>query len=161
MAKPDVVFDDRIWREVKKRIEKAGASHVRVGVLSSKGGSEPHGEGGLSLVEIAAVHEFGSTDGHVPERSFIRRAMVEHEGEIVKKQAELSKAVIAGTKSVDTALDELGVFATALVKKTIGTGASIPPTLKDSTVARKGSSRALIDTGQLIGSINHEVEDHD
>lgn len=33
----------------------------------------------------------------------------------------------------------------------------IPPPLKPETVRRKGSSTPLIDTGQLIGSITHQI----
>ncbi|MCX8207429.1 MAG: hypothetical protein N3G75_06315 [Methanothrix sp.] len=35
--------------------------------------------------------------------------------------------------------------------------AHIPPPLKPETVRRKGSSTPLIDTGQLIGSITHQI----
>lgn len=159
MAKNEVVFEDADWRAIKAEMDKAGKSHVRVGVLASQGGDEILHDGDLTLAEIAAVHEFGTADGHIPSRSFIRRAVIENRDAIVKKQAELSLAVMLHKIDIDKALNLLGVFIVALVKATIEQGSSIPPPLAESTVERKGSSRALVDTGQLVNSINHEVED--
>jgi hypothetical protein len=34
----------------------------------------------------------------------------------------------------------------------------IPPRLADSTVAKKGSDRPLIDTGRMLGGLSHAVE---
>jgi len=36
---------------------------------------------------------------------------------------------------------------------------NIPPPLKESTVKRKGSSVTLIDTGQMLASVSHQVND--
>ena len=36
---------------------------------------------------------------------------------------------------------------------------NVPPPLKESTVKRKGSSTTLIDSGQMLASISHQVDD--
>ncbi len=41
--------------------------HVAVGILQDKKIDEK-----FSIVDLALVHEYGSKDGHIPQRSFIR-----------------------------------------------------------------------------------------
>ena len=53
-------------------------------------------------------------------------------------------------------LNTLGAKAAADVKNTIRQG--IPPPNSPETIRRKGSSRPLIDTGQLINAITWIVE---
>lgn len=36
---------------------------------------------------------------------------------------------------------------------------NVPPPLKKSTIKRKGSSATLIDSGQMLASISHQVDD--
>jgi len=36
---------------------------------------------------------------------------------------------------------------------------NVPPPLKESTVKQKGSSVTLIDTGQMLASVSHQVDD--
>ena len=60
--------DKREQRRLEKLIKKAQKNpHVAVGVLQD----EPHNEH-FSTVDLAMVHEYGSHDGKIPARSFIR-----------------------------------------------------------------------------------------
>ena len=36
---------------------------------------------------------------------------------------------------------------------------NVPPPLKEATIKRKGSSQTLIDTGQMLASISHSIND--
>lgn len=151
----DLRLDDRAWRRLQKKIAK-GASHVKVGILASKGGNErPDGE--LSLVEIAAVHEFGSPAAGIQERSFIRRTFILEKAELIKTQAGLAKQVVTRNLSMNDALEILGQWGAAAVKKTVTVGNNLPP-LKPATVVKKGSDRPLVDTGRMIQSVSYEVE---
>lgn len=152
-----VIIRDQPWRDLKKRVEEMGRDHVRVGVLASKGGDAPAGEDGITLVELAAIHEFGSPAAGVPERSFIRRTVVEQDGAIRDMQGKLAKAVVLGRMTVERALGMLGAFLVGAIRRTITQGDGVPPPLKDATIARKGSTRPLVDTGRLLGSITYEV----
>jgi hypothetical protein len=152
----DVVVSDKVWREIQKKVAKAATAHVRVGVLSSKGGDADHGEG-ISMVELAAIHEFGAPRAGIPERSFIRRTFAKKARETAAMTKELARAVVLNKLSVAKALDVLGVWGAAAVRETITQGSPIPPPLAASTVAKKGSTRSLVDTGRLVGAIQHEV----
>lgn len=148
--------NDRLWRSILKRVEKADGPHVQVGVLASKGGSADHD--GISMVELAAVHEFGAPGAGIPERSFIRRTFHEKRKELGAITGRLAKQVLTKSLEVPRALDMLGAWGANEVKNTIAKGPHIPPPLKPATIARKGSSRPLVDTGRLLNSIQWEVK---
>jgi hypothetical protein len=146
--------DDKAWQKLKKRLLKQSDPHVRVGIIAKKGGSADHG--GISVVELAAVHEFGAPNAGIPERSFIRRTFHEKRKELVKNVEILTKQVFSKELPLNNALDRLGAWGASAVKNTI-TGEPIPPPLKPKTIERKGSTRPLVDTGQLLNAITWEV----
>lgn len=152
-------LNDAKWKELRRKvIEMAAGSHVKVGVLADKGGDQTT-DGGITLVELAAIHEYGSPAANIPERSFIRRTFdAEKARELAAMQGKLVGAIVEGKMSVPRALELLGQWAAAAVKKTITSGPHIPPPLKPATVAAKGSDRPLVDTGQLVNSITYKVE---
>jgi hypothetical protein len=124
---------------------------VRVGILND----EPKSDGVISLIEVALIHEFGL--GNVPERSFIRGWADENEAEIKRRMRALAEQVVTAKLTQEQALNFFGLWAVAQIKRRIVAG--IAPALEPETVARKGSSTPLVDTGQLINSIQHRVEE--
>jgi phage gpG-like protein len=135
----------------------AGRKSVRVGVLSDSPKEEKDGEEtGISLVEVAAVHEFGAPSANVPQRSFIRATADAQAGEIQRLEEVLGAQMIDGILTEDKALGLLGSKVAAMMQARITS--NIPPPLKAETVDRKGSSVALVDTGQLKASITFAVE---
>lgn len=38
---------------------------------------------------------------------------------------------------------------------------NVPPPLKEATIKRKGSSHTLIDTGQMLADVSHQIDDSD
>lgn len=154
---------DVVFRETKlKRLLALGTglekARVKVGILEGKGGEAEHGESGMAIIEIAAVHEFGSVDGRIPERSFLRRTFEEQQDELIKFQSKIAVAVVNQRLSIEQGLGQLGLWAQAAIKRTITGDPPIPPPLKPATIARKGSDRPLVDTGQLLNSIQWELE---
>ncbi len=146
------VKDDK--RE-QKRLEKilhkmAKAPHVAVGILQDN----PVGDG-FSMLDLATVHEFGSKDGRTPQRSFIRSTCDAKQKEHLKLIAKLQGRLLAGKIAMKQALGIVGSAVTSDIVQTINTG--IKPELKLATIKRKKSSKPLIDTGRLKGTITHEV----
>lgn len=151
--------DDAPWRKLYKRVVDADRYRVRVGVLASKGGLRKHKASDLTLVEIAAIHEFGSPAANIPERSFIRRTFLHRVYHaLVRKITDICKAIVLGVVDTKQGVGLLGAWGAAEVKNTI-TQDDIPPPLTLETVKRKGSSKPLVDTGQLKNSISWEVVD--
>lgn len=149
--------DTRRWEEFQKRIRQLNGSFVKIGVLSSSG---PAAEGSITMVELAAIHEFGSPNAGIPERSFIRSTVRNRADDIRSQCTKLVKAVLAGNMETDQALGALGSWVAAQMKNTISTRKTEgpePQENKDSTIKQKGSSTPLIDTGRLLGAITWEV----
>lgn len=155
--------DDRVFRELRRKIGRLADAHVKVGVLSAQA-NQPHEGSDMTIVEIAAVHEYGSEAAGIPERSFIRATFEGGEAPVQQRDlsAKLARQIIAGDLSPEEALQVLGQWGVAQVKKKITS--RIPPPLKEATIKRKtvGGKRGdvpLVDTGQLISSITYEVKD--
>jgi len=148
-----LTVSDRGYRDLMRRMRQASRGKaVVVGVLD---GDQPTG-GGLTLGELAAVLEFGSTDGHIPERSFIRAYIDENRTEIEAELRAITAKVIAGTlPSMDQGLRQLGAKMEAEIADRIRAG--ISPENAPSTVERKGSSTPLIASGGLVEAIASEL----
>lgn len=111
----------------------------------------------VTNVDIGVWHEFGIPKLHIPERSWLRSAFDANHDKWTKYAAELTKRVLSGKLSLYNALNRLGLLAATDVKKGITTGEGIPPPNSPTTIARKGSSRTLVDSGQFVGAIDHDV----
>jgi hypothetical protein len=172
---------DRIKRALMVNSKAAQESHVLVGVIAKKGGNEPHAPGSpISMIELAAIHEFGATIDvgarsrlsdrkqlpartiKIPQRSSIRstfkrpdvtRDMGELCGKLVTK-------VIQGMK-LERALGLLGAWGVSQIRETINTRQTTGPDRQanaPSTIAAKGSDLPLVNTGRLINAITWLVK---
>lgn len=150
---------DRGWKKIMPELLRNAGKipEVYVGIPEKEGAKDkesPDGPSNYSLAEIAAVHEFGSEDGTIPKRSFLRDWVDGNRDDIEKF---LVRALVAQTEGqrIEKGLGQLGEYAIGQIKERISD--NIPPPLSDATIKRKGSSVALIDTGQLRGSISWEI----
>ena len=133
---------------LKKRVKTPGT--VDVGIIDA--GVHPSGD--ITVAGIGFVHEFGSEKAGIPERSFIRSTLADKKKDIISLQKKLLKKISAGMK-VEIALGLVGEFIKDEITKKIVAIKTPPNTAQ--TIARKGSSNPLIDTGQLKNSITFEV----
>jgi len=153
---PHVEYNDAIWRKIIDRVTRLDGAHVKVGVISSKGG-DAKTDDGITMVELAAIHEFGSPAASIPERSFVRRTLAAKRRAIQQNVNKLARAIVKNTMGEMRALELLGTWLAQEIKKTITAGPHLPPPLKPATIEAKGSDRPLVDTGRLVDSITHEV----
>lgn len=131
----------------------ASSPSVRMGVLGDQ-----HVEGSdLTMAELAAIHEFGAPRANIPERSFLRSTADKHRMAWLLLLQRTMKAIKSGRLdlSVFQALEIVGEKAVADIRATIRAG--IAPALAESTIARKGSTLPLVDTGRMLQSITFEV----
>lgn len=143
------------WQALEDELLKLANKHVAVGVLASNNSRSD----GVSNALIAAVHEFGVPELNIPERSFLRASVTDNQGKYIRLNAENFKHVLNNQMSIDQALNILGSIAAGDVKAYITNGNFTP--LKPETIKRKGSSKPLIDEGELRQSINYEVRNND
>lgn len=147
--------------------EELDGTIIRVGVLQD-------GKTGM----IAAVQEFGAnvpvtqkmrgylasqglflkattTHIRIPERSYIRAGWDQNEPTIVKKYTDLLGKAIANGVSPDALLDALGLESQGALQQFARDLSS--PSNHPFTVEQKGSSNPLVDTGNLIASIEYDI----
>ncbi len=93
---------------------------------------------------------------HVPERSFIRSTVdAKKNGEWRIAAEALRKEMIEGRMTTDRALGLMGLRIKKDIQEKIRS--QVPPPNAPSTIAAKGSDHPLINTGQLLNSIDFEV----
>ena len=155
--------NDRGWSRIKRAVDRAVKTQGKVVVVGFVEG-ENHDGSDLSVAEVAAIHEFGAeveaADGSVvtiPARSMLRGTFEENRAENVRKLRVLAQATVEGRISVDQALKVFGVDMQGQVVKRINAG--ITPPNAESTIQRKGSSKPLIDTGQMVQSVTYVVRE--
>jgi hypothetical protein len=149
--KPTVIGGDFPGlKALRERMQDANRA-VMVGVPAGK--TEPDG---TSLAMIAAVHEFGSPENGIPERSFIRAGILRGRTKFERLNAANLRLVVLGQKTVEQAIEQLGVVAAGEVKREFTVGTFEP--LKPATIARKGSSKPLLDSGNLRQAVTYVIE---
>lgn len=128
---------------------------------------------------IASIHEYGcsirvtprmraylhrkglhikasTTEIVIPERSFLRSGYDEHKDEVLKKADRMLLDVLLGTMKEETFLKEVGLALSSKIKDyatDLRTPANHP-----FTIAQKGSSNPLVDTGDMIDAITYDYE---
>lgn len=144
------------WRQLLAQVRQhAGKSYAKVGLLGAKASAQHESGGPLTVVEVGLVHEFGSRDERIPERSFLREAFDGNREKYAERVRQLMGLVLEGKLDYARALGLLGAEAASDVKVWMTEGMFEP--LAPSTIAKKGSAHPLIDTGQLRASVSFVV----
>lgn len=141
----EVVDIDHGWAEAIESLVGLTSVAVTVGL---------RGRDGSDLVRYAAANEFGTRDGHVPERSFLRSTVDENRDRYASLLTVAARAALDGTR-VETAFGRVGLVVTGDVQEQIR-DLRMPPNAP-STIAKKGSDNPLIDSGRMRQSIDFEV----
>lgn len=188
MARSEVIDIDRGWNKLRDELKRTSElGHVKVGVLGEQAAADRGGitQAQLAAVhEFGATFEHpGGTpymvgdDGRVvflpkgdaratavtkphtitiPERSFIRSTIDENAQKYRELAKKLALLIVDGKLTAERALELFGERVVADIKLHIQRG--IDPPLAAETVRRKGSSKPLIDTAQMINAITYQVE---
>ena len=126
-----------------------GVKEIKVGVFSTA--TYPDG---TPVAVVAAVNEFGTTDGHIPERPAFRNANVSVKPRLVQTLArEIDPTKLVVTPDI---ANRLGLQWQAEIQDNIVRLRS-PPNAP-STVRAKKSANPLVDTGNLRLSVTYSVE---
>lgn len=142
-------------KQVMKRAEQLNRMQLVVGIPND-GKSRKDSEG-ITNAELGVIHEFGAPERGIPERSFMRSTASEERENL----GRLSKVQIAecleGNTSPHDVFATIGAYLQGKIVDKITDGEFKPN--NENTVKRKGSSKPLIDTGQLRASITYEVRE--
>ena len=161
--KPGIKDTDKGYAALRAMLRKVAKDrpYVVAGIRGQAGSQTYQSEGGgdaISLVEIGAVHEFGSRDGRIPERSYMRSTFDARREDYARGLKAGLRRVVDGASDIDTELGRLGLVVAGDIQETIAT--LTDPPLAEYTIKKKGSSKPLIEEGRLKQSIDHEVRRH-
>lgn len=158
MVRPVVVDIDLGYNALIAELEELSKSALLVGiqeqaktVSQSKNGRNQ--KPGLSVAEYAAKNEFGTKD--IPERSFMRTAFDDNITAISNIVYNQIVEVIDGKSTIQQAYGIVGQVIVGLIQRKIR--AIVLPPNSPKTIAAKGSSKPLIDFGQMIASVTYAV----
>jgi hypothetical protein len=156
MAKSKVKVEDKGWDRIRSLAAKGGLGGKAASV-GIQGDAAMGDHDGMTNAELGAIHEFGTTDGRIPPRSFIGSTF---DANVKKYEDELARIAGAGLEGakIEGELLVLGEEFRADIYAAVKSG--IPPPLAESTVERRGGdSTPLWDTGRLMDSISAVVVD--
>lgn len=104
----------------------------------------------------------GETDPHtiqIPERSFLRVPLRAAAKDISRAFRKGIPSVLRGQLKADDLLGGIGSMAVGVVQEAISSG--IGPANAPSTIAKKGSSKPLIDSGHMRQSVTYVIQGAD
>lgn len=148
----------------KKYIDTKKVAAKLVGPTKVKVGF-PAGEAGGDVIEKAIFNEFGTRGGAsgggwggpVPERPFMRNAFRGNAAKYRGNMTTAASSLLKGETSLQTVLAKLGIVAKTDIQDEIGSLSSPPNS--PVTIALKGSSKPLIDTGEMRGAVTYKVDE--
>jgi len=146
----------KIASDLRKLLVKP---YVAVGILEKAGN---HENTSMTVAQVASFHEFGTDK--IPQRPFIRLAIENNLAAIKSIQTKIMQGIIRQKYDTSKGLKILGEFVWSKVKKRITDNGPYPdaPSLAESTLEAKTrggkvGTTALVDTGQLLNSVQYEV----
>jgi hypothetical protein len=139
-------------RAVQRRLAEiaellGGGGGVRVGFLENA--TYP---GGKPVAMIAAIQEFGAPAAGIPPRPFFRNMIADKSPEW---GSAIGQLMVSQNYDVERVLSMAGEAIAGQLRQSI-VDTNSPP-LAESTIARKGHSKPLIDTGHMLQSVSYEV----
>ncbi len=150
------------YRGFVRTFGRLGQPAVDVGIHPEDGAREVDG---ITVAGYATVNEFGSADGHTPERSFMRATFDEHDGYATEMTDAIGKMIDEivitrgggrGARVLDRELGKLGAVAAGDIRTKIR-DLRDPPNAP-STLARKfPGDNPLIDSGRMRQAISFRV----
>lgn len=145
--------DGMSWAKLRHEFARVRKSHVKAGVL----GSGTARKGQLTNAQLASINEYGL--GNAPPRPWIGPPFITNRQRYFQfLVASYKKALKDGKPGdVEKALALIGQMMVADIKNYVTQGPGVPPPNSPRTIARKGSSRTLVDTSQMVNSVTYQV----
>ena len=131
-----------------KEHNKLQSLEVAIGFQS---GSDSYDDG-TDVCDVAIYNEFGTST--IPPRPFMKQSFESNADNINKHVQNSYKQLEAGS-TAEAITQSVGTMAKGVIQDYIANGEFVPNA--PSTIARKHSSRPLIDTGLMRQSVNFVV----
>jgi hypothetical protein len=152
------MLTSRVVRKVHVKVPTRlpGPQRVKVGF--------PSGEADQDIINRAIWNNFGTKGGAsgggwggpIPERPFMQNAMRANQIRYVTAMRSSAAKIVRGETTLTQTIQKLGIFAQGHIQEEI-TSLSSPPN-SPVTIALKGSSSPLIDTGEMRGAVTFKAD---
>ena len=143
----EVKLIDHGFDNIIRQALKLDGKGVKVGIRRGKGSHD-----GTDMLDIAVYNHFGTAT--IPARPFVSDCAEKNARQIQEAQKRLVYRVYQGSLSADGALAQLGAWYVNVQKGHILHGGWTPNA--PATIKRKGSNKPLVDTGQLVNTVDWE-----
>lgn len=150
MAVKSVNINDKGFKKAVEALERLAKMQVKVGIQSD---TEYYSDG-VSVVDVAVWNEYGTDK--IPSRPFIRQCFKDNSDEALTRLSELAQKTALGDDP-KSGLSGIGQWYQDKMKHTLLKFPWLPN--KASTIAKKGSSKPLVDSSHLVESIRYKVEE--
>jgi hypothetical protein len=123
---------------------------------------------GLPVATVAHKQEFGDPEERIPPRPFMSTTIDQQRNNWLKKLKSGARAILAGNETPGSVMEAMGALAAGQIRKTITLIKS--PKLSKRTIYdrlhRKSNKKTigaldkpLVDTGIMLNTLTHQVED--
>lgn len=134
-----------------------GPKKVKVGLVAGEADSDNIMKGIWTHFGTRGGASGGGWGGPVPERPWLSSAMRDNRAKYRDGMKASARKLLLGQTSLQTVLSKLGIMAKSDVDESISTWTT--PGNSEVTIAIKGSSHPLIDTGEMKRSVSYKVGD--
>lgn len=148
------------WDKKFDQIEQLANSYVLIGfqegtVTKSQVKDGRKKKAGQSMAQIAFDNEYGNRKKNIPARPFMTTSFDENREQISRViEGEYNK-IIDNQSTLTKSLNLIGLYGVDLIQAKIR--AIHTPPNSPTTIARKKSSKPLIDFGQMIQSVRSKI----
>lgn len=162
MATAKIIDTDKGMKSFRRFMKQRDRPAVVAGFRENGPGGQQHSpDSPLTVADVAALNEFGTDT--IPSRPFMRITADANQDKwqglmnnVVREAVDASiKSPRAGGAAAARGMSRVGLQMESDIRATIDS--SVGPVNADSTIAKKGSSGTLIDSGQMKQSIDSEV----
>lgn len=136
-----------------ERFRDIGKPKVYIGVPASK--NSIHKDSKINMATLFALHVYGVPTRGIPQRDPLRPPLIANAQRYTDLLAIGLKNALSDGTDPKIVYEKIGIVATNDVKDYFITGNF--KALSEKTIKAKGSSKPLLDTGELRNSISYEV----
>lgn len=154
MARLEVIDRDVGFTKLVNELQWLEGKNVTIGWQGKSALDQP-GESDATIVDIATFQEFGTVT--IPSRPMLRSTFDTKAKEIEDFIAKELDKVIQLEQTAKQALNRIGLKAVALVQQRIKDSPSWAVPLAPATIAAKGSSVPLVDSGRMRASVTYAI----
>ena len=137
-----------------ERFRDIGKPKVYIGVPASK--NSIHKDSKINMATLLAIHVLGAPSRGIPQRDPLRPPLIANAQRYTDLMAQGIKNALANGTDPNVVYEKIGIVASNDVKDYFVSGSFKP--LDQKTIDRKGSSKPLLDTGELRSSITYQVK---